>query len=150
MSTPRIAFYFNVDHRTQYACRLVRKVRGQGQTVLVHCRDAQRLERFDTALWTFSALDFLPHVPAHSPLAARTPILLTGQGAAAPARDVLLMLDDALPDDFTTWAARHPRIVEIVSHDDDERRVARDRFRSYKALGFAPETIDVGTEARSA
>ena len=143
----KVEFHFNVEHRAQYACRLVRKARAQGCTVLAVCADPGRLARFDSALWTFSALDFLPHVAADSPLATRTPILLAADGAAAPARDLLLMLDDAVPDGFETWAARYPRIVEVVSRDEDDRRTARERFRAYKARGCDPQSIDVGQSA---
>jgi len=57
-----IDFHFNVDHPVNYACRVVRKARHAGKTVLVYTRDAPRQARLDLALWTFSALDFLPHV----------------------------------------------------------------------------------------
>jgi len=145
--TSMVRFYFNVDHRTQYACRLVRKARGQGLTVAAHCADASRLAGFDTALWTFSPLDFLPHVRADSPLAARTPILLGERGEHLPPRDVLLMLDHAVPASFASWATRFPRIVDVVSREEEDRLAARERFRTYRALGFAPVSVDVGAEA---
>jgi DNA polymerase-3 subunit chi len=143
----KVEFHFNVEHRAQYACRLVRKARAQGCTVLAVCADPRRLARFDIALWTFSALDFLPHVAADSPLAARTPILLAADGASAPARDVLLMLDDAVPEGFETWADRFARIVEVVSRADDDRQAARERFRAYRARGCEPQSFDVGQPA---
>ena len=79
----RVDFHFNVDHRLQYACRVTRKARAAGKTVLAYAREPDRLARFDAALWTFSALDFLPHVYADSPLATDTPIVLTLSARAA-------------------------------------------------------------------
>ena len=73
--------------------------------MLAYAREPDRLARFDAALWTFSALDFLPHVYADSPLVAHTPIVLTLSARAAPRCDVLLTLDDDAPEDFGTWFA---------------------------------------------
>jgi len=142
----RVDFHFNVDHRLQYACRVVRKARGAGKSVLAFAREPDRLARFDAALWTFSALDFLPHVYADSPLAPATPIVLTLQAEAAPQRDVLLNLDDATPPDFTRWFARFERVIEIVSLEEDDRRLARTRFNAYRDAGIEPTTHKVSGE----
>lgn len=142
----RIDFHFNVEHRLQYACRVARKVRGAGKTVLAFAREPDRLARFDAALWTFSALDFLPHVYADSPLAANTPILLTLQPQQAHARDVLLNLDDATPPQFATWFAQFERVIEVVSLEDADRAKARARFNAYRAAGLEPTTFKVQAE----
>src|SRR5258706_16113273 len=81
-----LTFYTNVEHRLHYACRVVRKARAAGLSVLTFAPDTDHLVRFDAALWTFSALEFLPHVYADSPLAAQTPILLAAHAGRAPAR----------------------------------------------------------------
>jgi DNA polymerase III subunit chi len=142
----RIDFHFNVEHRLQYACRVARKVRGAGKTILAFAREPDRLARFDAALWTFSALDFLPHVYADSPLAASTPILLTLQPQPAPARDVLLNLDDATPPQFSAWFTQFERVIEVVSLDDADRAQARARFNAYRAAGLEPTTFKVQAE----
>lgn len=139
----RIDFYFNVEDRLQYACRLVRKARAADKTVLVFATDAARLARFDAALWIFSALDFVPHVYVDSPLAARTPVLLTLDAQrAAQARDLLLNLDDNVPPDLARLRERHERIIEIVSRDEGDRAGARARFRAYRDAGLTPNHID--------
>lgn len=142
----RVDFHFNVDHRLQYACRVVRKARGAGKSVLAFAREPDRLARFDAALWTFSALDFLPHVYADSPLAASTPILLTLQTETAHERDVLLNLDDDTPPEFERWFARFERVIEVVSLDDADRRLARVRFNAYRQAGIEPTTFKVNGE----
>jgi DNA polymerase-3 subunit chi len=134
----RVDFHFNVDHRLQYACRVTRKARAAGKTVLAYAREPDRLARFDAALWTFSALDFLPHVYADSPLATDTPIVLTLSSRAAPQRDVLLNLDDDTPEDFGTGVAQFERVIEVVSQDDAERLQARNRVAAYRAAGIEP------------
>src|SRR5580700_11410538 len=107
-STSQVAidFHFNVDHPVIHACRVVRKALGGGRSVLAFSRDAQRLARLDSALWTFSALDFLPHVYADSELADHTPVWLSMTQLADRERDVLLLLDDEAAPDFERWFER--------------------------------------------
>jgi DNA polymerase-3 subunit chi len=134
----RIDFHFNVDHRVHYACRVTRKARAANKRIVVYARSAERLSQYDSALWTFSALDFLPHVHVGSPLAAATPILLALDPATAPASDVLLTLDDDTPPDFTALFARYERVIEVVSRDEADRARARSRFKTYREHGFQP------------
>jgi len=140
----RIDFHFNAEHRLHYACRITRKARGAGKRLVVYARDADRIAQFDAALWTFSALDFLPHVYVDSPLASVTPILLTLDAGHAPASDVLLTLDDEPPPNFAQTFERYERVIEVVSRLDDDRARARSRFKLYREHGFQPESHDVG------
>jgi DNA polymerase-3 subunit chi len=142
----RIDFHFNAEHRLHYACRVTRKARAAGKRLVVVARDAERLSQLDAALWTFSALDFLPHVYVESPLAAVTPVLLTVEPARAPASDVLLTLDDDAQPAFTELFARYERVIEIVTRDDADRSRARSRFKLYREHGFAPVAHEVGSE----
>jgi DNA polymerase-3 subunit chi len=143
----RVDFHFNVEHRLQYACRVVRRARAADCRVLLYSRDADRLSRLDTALWTFSALDFVPHVPVDSPLADRTPVLLASSLTdAATGCAVLVNLDDEVPPQLPSLDGRFERLIEIVSRDDDERRLARERFRLYRDAGFEPQAYDRSAE----
>jgi DNA polymerase-3 subunit chi len=143
----RVDFHFNVEHRLQYACRVIRRARAADCRVLVYARDADRLARFDTALWTFSALDFVPHVFAASPLAGQTPVLLTTSlNRTLPACPALINLDDEVPPDPASLGNRFDRLIEIVSRDDDDRRLARDRFRAYRDVGLQPQSHDRSAE----
>jgi DNA polymerase-3 subunit chi len=138
----RIDFHFNVDHRVHYACRVTRKARAAGKRVVAYTRSAERLAQYDAMLWTFSALDFLPHVYVGSPLAATTPILLAADYSTAPSSEVLLTLDDEPPPEFEQLFARFERVIEVVSRDDEDRTRARARFRAYKERGFQPATVN--------
>jgi DNA polymerase-3 subunit chi len=145
VSTSQVAidFHFNVDHPVIHACRVVRKAFGSGRSVLAFSRDAQRLARLDSALWTFSALDFLPHVYADSELADRTPVWLSMTQLADRERDVLLLLDEQVAPDFERWFERFERVIEIVSNDADDRARARARFKAYRDRGFAPRSHEI-------
>ena len=142
-SAPTIDFHFNVDHCVAYACRVVRKARSAGKTVLVFCRDDERRSRLDLALWTFSALDFLPHVDLPSPLAALTPIWLSGSRLDSQ-RDLLLLLDDEPPPEFASWFPQFERVIDLVSVDQADRTLARRRFKVYRDAGFAAVAHEIG------
>lgn len=139
----QIDFHFNVEHRLHYACRVVRKARAAGKTVLAYAREADRLARFDAALWTFSALDFIPHVYADAPLAQVTPVLLTTRPIEVPC-NVLLTLDDEAAPNFSEWFARFERVIDVVSGDEAERSAARARFKLYRDSGLNPTAHDMG------
>jgi DNA polymerase III subunit chi len=138
-----VDFHFKVDHPVIHACRVVRKALGNGRTVLVFSRDAQRLARLDSALWTFSALDFLPHVYADSELASCTPVWLSM--TPVHDRDVLLLLDDETVPDFEHWFERFERVIEIVSNEDEDRTRARVRFKAYRERGFEPRSHEIAS-----
>ena len=136
----RVDFHFNVPDKIDYGCRLIRKIRKAGQRVVVYCEDAARLRQFDTALWSFAPLEFIPHLPASDPLAARTPVLLASTAVELPHHDVLVNLGTSLPQFFT----RFERLVELVSAETEDRAQARQRFRYYKDRGYALDTHEAG------
>ena len=140
----RIDFHFNAEHRLHYACRITRKARAAGKRLVIYAREADRLAQLDAALWTFSALDFLPHVYVESPLASVTPVLLTLEAGRAPASDVLLTLDDEPLPNFAEIFERYERVIEVVSRLDEDRARARSRFKLYREHGYQPESHDVG------
>jgi len=141
--TTRIDFYTGVSHRLHYACRVIRKARAAENRVVVYTRDAERLAQFDNVLWTFSALDFVPHVYVDSALASSTPVLLALDSSTAPDSDVLLTLDDNVPPEFEKLFARYQRVIEVVSRDELDRKSARVRFKAYRERGFQPSAIEV-------
>ncbi len=146
-----ITFYFNVPDRLTYACRLLRKalrsaaspavpgvatpgVPVPGVAVLA---PPATLNRFDRALWTFEATEFIPHLlllnsvppqPGH----LRTPVWLVEQAERAAHLGLLLHLGDEPALGFESFG----RMVEIVSTDSDERDAARSRWKHYKARGY--------------
>ena len=97
-----IAFHFNVGEPLAYACRLLRKAYGAGAHVTVVGPEAA-LADLDRALWTFTALDFVPHCRSNAPATVRerTSIVLAPDAVAAQGHaDVLLNLGDGVPSAF--------------------------------------------------
>ena len=131
----RVDFHFNAPDRLQYGCRLVRKIHRSGARILVWCEDPVALAQFDSLLWTFSQLDFIPHAVASDPdhVRAASPLLLTETLQGAPHRQVLLNLGVQVPAGFEQFE----RLIEVVSLDDEDRALARSRWKQYTDQGYA-------------
>jgi DNA polymerase-3 subunit chi len=135
-------FHVNVDPGMAYVCRLIRKIRTAGKSALVYSRQADKLNRLDQALWTFSVLDFIPHVMLPSPRAKHSPVWLT---SSVPDQDrhILILLDDDLPPRWQDWFARFDKVIDIVSTDDVDRQQGRARFKAYRDAGLQPTAHDL-------
>jgi DNA polymerase-3 subunit chi len=125
----RIDFHSNVPDKIAYACRLVRKAYAANHRVVLVTDDAAQLALLDTAMWTFSATDFLPHVPADSDLAPHTPIILTASDdATLPHTELLVNLSRRAPAQLD----RFERMIEVISSDEDDAAAGRQRYAAYK------------------
>lgn len=135
----RISFLHSAADRVQSAAHWLQQAWSQRQAVLVYVPDAEQSTRLDRILWTQPALSFVPHCSAAAPLAAETPILLTGRLDDPPQDTCLLNLSNDLPPSFS----RFEHLVEIVSTDDVDRLPARERFKFYRERGYAIESRDI-------
>lgn len=129
----RIDFHSNVPDKIAYSCRLIRKARAANFNVVVLAGSRNDLTTLDELLWTFSELEFLPHVIAGDPLAGSTPIILTdNDGAELPHHQILINLSQSTPGHF----ARFERMFEIISSDDADTVAGRERYRLYQQRGY--------------
>lgn len=136
----RIDFYLDAPDKLSVACRLTAKAYAAANRVTVYGRDDAALRAFDRMLWTTPAIAFVPHVMAHDPLAAETPVLIARDGEQLAHDDVLVNLDPEWPPFF----ARFARVLEIVTTDEDDKAQARERFRFYRDRGYSLQTHPLG------
>lgn len=137
----KIDFHFNVPNRLRYACLVARTVYKRGLTLALWTSDAERLRSLDALLWRFDDLAFLPHARCGNRLEGETPILLSTNLAELKG-DVLLLLDDHLPENWKTEFERFARIIDVVSTEPQELKLSRDRYRAYKAQGVELAAYD--------
>jgi len=137
----QVTFHVNAPHRLGYTCRLLRKAAGLGARVVV-TGPPETLDRLDVALWTFSALEFVPHCRASAPAAVlnASPVVLAADWTQAPQAAVLLNLGDPLWDGAGQTPgggapASFAKIIEVFGQGDDQVQQARQRWRAYKAQG---------------
>jgi DNA polymerase-3 subunit chi len=136
-----VAFHFNVPDKLGYACRLLRKATGAGSRVVV-TGAAGELRSLDTELWSFSALEFIPHClasNADAQVLAASPVVLAESARGTPHQDVLVNLGGSIPEGFE----RFERLIELVTRDDGDRQQARARWKHYADRGYAIKTHDL-------
>ncbi len=134
-----VKFFFNVDSRLRFACKLSKAAMDQGKKLIVYVPDEARASEFDRLLWSYSQLSFVPHVRADHALAKATPIVIANAGSELPHHDALLNLADEPPPYFT----RFEFLREVVSSDDEDRAKGRERLKFYKSRGFTIQTLDM-------
>jgi DNA polymerase-3 subunit chi len=139
-----VAFHFNAPDKLAYACRLVRKAAGTGAKVVVTAEPGL-LRELDTALWTFSALEFVAHchlATSSKPMLARSPVVLADFPAQAPHQEVLVNLGGPVPEGFE----RFERLIEVVTAGDEDRQQARQRWKHYADRGYAITRHDLAAK----
>lgn len=137
-----VAFHFNVPDKLVYSCRLLRKAWSSGARVVVTA-EPDTLTRLDQMLWTFSALEFVPHcrLTATAATLAVTPVVLAGSLEGCPHHEVLVNLGPQVPDGFE----RFERFIELVTLADDDRLAARSRWKHYADRGYAMKRHDLAS-----
>lgn len=139
-----IAFHFNAPDRLVYACHLLRKAASSEARVVV-TGGSDTLEQLDVALWTFSVIDFVPHCRLESEprVLAASPVILAMSTQSAPHRQVLLNLGNQIPNGFE----RFERVIEVVTQEEEDRQLARSRWKHYANLGYAITRHDLTLKA---
>jgi DNA polymerase III subunit chi len=133
VTMPTIAFHFNAPGKLAYACRLLRKAAASGSTVAV-LGEHEMLAKLDEQLWSFSALDFVPHGRFDAMSAEQrepTPIWLCQSADQGRGRQVLVNLTQAVPESIESYQ----RVIEVVSQDDTDKQSARVRWKYYTERG---------------
>ena len=130
----RVDFAYGAAHRLRMACHTAARQVAAGRRLLVYCTDARRLQRFDTLLWEFDPVSFIPHARADDDLADQADVVLVADASiltGMPAQGWLLNLDLECPPQ----AERFERILEIVSGHEADIQAARRRWTLYQQGG---------------
>ena len=139
-----VAFHFNAPDPVAYACRLLRKAVSSGARMVV-LGMPDTLQQLDLALWTFSPPDFVPHchVDSDPRIVAMSPVILASSTESLPHQQVLLNLDHRVPDGFE----RFDRVIEVVGLDDEDRQLARGRWKHYTDRGYTITRHDLNLKS---
>lgn len=134
-----VFFYHGAADKVAAACALLGGAYAQKKPMLVYAPENEVAGAVDRSLWVHSALSFIPHCRADSPLAGETPILLTDDLATPAQTDRLMNLGPAVPPGFQ----RFQRLIEVVGQDDADRQAARLRVAQYKQSGCDVRYFDL-------
>jgi DNA polymerase III subunit chi len=130
-----IDFYFNAEDRLQVACRLAGKALKQNQRLLIYAPDPDIAGRIDELLRTLPAATPVP-IASEAGVDAEPP----------PGCELLLNLGADCPPHFE----RFPRLLEVVSRDENEKQTGRSRYRFYRSRGYPITNHDLARETRQA
>lgn len=136
----RVDFYLLDDTaaggRDLAVCRITNKAFQLGHRVYILTSGEEETQHLDHLLWTFSAGSFIPHGCNPESAQDDMPVLIGHLEPPPACDDVLIALAAQVPECFS----RFRRVAEVVGAGDEEKRLARGRFRFYRDRGYALNT----------
>lgn len=135
----QVFFYHGAADKIAAACALLGGAYAKKKAMLVFAPESAIANSLDRMLWTHSALSFVPHCRADSPLAAETPILITDTLESIPQDERLMNLSQVIPPGFS----RFQSLIEVVGQEEEERSAARERVKFYKDRGYEVRYFDL-------
>jgi len=136
----RVDFYL-LDQATEggrdaAVCKLAHKAFRLGHRIYILTANHESAQRLDRLLWTFSAGSFIPHGLPGQTANADLPVLVGQEEPPAAFEDVLITLAPEVPECFS----RFQRVAEVVGGGEDDKTLARGRFRFYRDRGYTLQT----------
>lgn len=140
----RIDFYVleRIDERSRHtlACKLAEKAYRLENTVYIHTKSRSDTARIDELLWTFRDGSFVPHcVSGSSDGTEQSPVVIGCDADGVEPRDLLINLCDEIP----AFAESFPRVAELVTSDENCKRLSRQRFVEYRDRGHSIQTHNI-------
>lgn len=135
----QVFFYHGAADKIAAACALLSGAYAKKKQMLVYAVDNAVASSVDRMLWTHSALSFVPHCRADSPLAAETPILITDKLETIAQDQRLMNLSQEIPPGFS----RFESLIEVVGQEENDRTTARERVKFYKDRGYEVRYFDL-------
>ncbi len=136
----RIDFYSNSPSRLHTACQLAAKAVSRKTPAALFAPDAELARSLDRMLWTFQATSFVPHCLAQDRLAGETPVIIVSNLEQAVQDELVINLSPECPPGF----GRFRRLIEVVGLEEEDRKLARLRWRFYKERGYELSNRDLG------
>lgn len=137
-----VAFHFGAPDKIAYACRLLRKAVGSGAQVVV-IAEPDVCAQLDSDLWALAPTEFVPHCSdsAAQAVLRHSPVMLTTNRdvVAASGDQVLVQLAHPTPHGAQSFS----RVIELVSLDEGDRLLGRQRWKSYLAAGLTITRHDI-------
>ena len=130
----RVDFYILPDGSgvERFACSIASKAWSQGNQVHIHAASEQNANLIDDLLWTFRDISFIPHEVLYGPTNDESAVTI-GFGSDYPEKSqVIINLDNHIPDFISSF----DRIVEIVGGSENNKQLARQRYRQYRNGDF--------------
>jgi len=129
-----IEFIFNVVDKTTLAIGLTEQLIRRNRSALIYLEDQKAIDHFSLALLEKEL--FMPHLIEENTLLNK--LSLT--------QSKLDLMDDTLINFASKEIkgfSRYLKMYELVGHDDEDKKSARERYRFYKGCGYQIDSMDV-------
>lgn len=144
----RVEFIFNVEDKLAKAADLCEKAVAKGRQLTFAAADSTLYPLLQDALWQSSPSSFMPLFALHdTQQRAATedcPVHFFLHGAEGS--DIKLMQDDVLIhflQETPNYFSRFRYLVELVGCDEQDKVLARTRFKFYRERGYEIKTTDM-------
>ena len=134
----RIVFYFNVTNKQQLISDLVASALSKHRQVTIVEDDADKASKLSQDLWQNRPESFLPNMLIDHALATETPVVVHWHENQLLQDDMLINLTANEPIFFS----RFTQLVELVSEDEQDKALARARYKFYRDRGYEIKNID--------
>lgn len=132
-----IDFYFNVENKFNKIYEILEKEIIRRRKVFISVSDIGNAEVLSNFLYTFSPASFFPHaIGSHQ---KNTSIHIDWKHESS--------IDDFMINlklDVSPFFSRYLRLIEIVSHEEEDKKNARERLKFYRDRGYEIQLIDDG------
>ena len=113
-------------------CKIVKKYYEEDNKILISSQNSVMIKSINNLLWTFEQLSFIPHATneQYDPLASVLLFDTNYKNDSILKNDynIFINLDDEVKTDYHN----HEVIVELVSNNEEQKKIARERYLYYK------------------
>jgi len=134
----RVIFYSNVNDKQAALMILVRKALAKRHLVTLFTNSEQAAQVYSDVLWQHDSTSFLPNVLATDALVGETPVVIDWQDEQLCQDDILVNLTQRQ----LTVFSRFRQLVELVGTDEQDKALARERFKFYRDRGYEIKHFD--------
>lgn len=134
----RVIFYSNLTSKQAALLILLEQALAKKHLVTVMAENMLQAQACEKALWVTNKTSFLPNVLAQHPLAYQTPVVLDWQENQLCQDDILINLSQK---QLTTFS-RFRELIELVSNDESDKVMARQRYKFYRDRGYEVRHFD--------
>jgi DNA polymerase-3 subunit chi len=130
-----IKFFFNVENKIDLICSILPERLNKKRNSLIYCFDNIQLNLLSDQLWENSLESFFPHEENNHHHFSK--IILSNKNIEWM-DDTIINISSQMVDGFN----RYLNLFEIVSTDEEDKKLARIRFQYFKDRGYNIQSID--------
>ena len=130
-----IKFFFNVENKIELICSILPERLNKKRNSLIYCLDNIQLNLLSDQLWGNSLESFFPHEENNNHHFSK--IILSNKNIEWM-DDTIINISSQMVDGFN----RYLNLFEIVSTDEEDKKLARIRFQYFKDRGYNIQSID--------